>query len=135
MLETMNILSYKITEDRGLSFELLVDGKSLRELIDSGNEPIPYYFFLSENEWPAYDTRSETLASGSRIVTVCSCGDVGCGHTECEISREGETVVFRNFKYDVGAEGQKIQFRFMAENYETVLAEIILKAHEYERRT
>ena len=130
----MNVLSYKITEDNGLSFELLVDGELLRELIDSPNGPLPFWLFLSEKDWPAFDTRSEELASGSRIVTVCSCGEAGCGHSECEILREGETVVFRNFKIEVSPKAKDKEFRFPAENYDAVFAEIMERSHDYEKR-
>ena len=41
----MNTLSFRTTDDNGLSIELLIDGHPLVELVDLGDTLIPYYYF------------------------------------------------------------------------------------------
>jgi len=46
----MSTLSYRFSPDNGLSFELLVDGAALGEVLADGNEGIPYW--IVEDDLP-----------------------------------------------------------------------------------
>jgi len=124
----MPTLSYRCTKDNGLSFELLVDGHALGALVGSRETAFPYW--IVENglpRWPPHGTPDEPDA---RIVCVCSCGEYGCGHTQCRVAREGDDVVFHEFKFDVTSEGARKEFRFRAANYDTVCQEIAERASQ-----
>ena len=36
-----------------------------------------------------------------REVTVCSCGEDGCGHSRCRVRVDGDTVIFEDFAGEV----------------------------------
>jgi len=58
-------------------------------------------------------------------VCCCSCGEYGCGHTQCRVVHEGGEFVFRDFDFDVTPEGRGRVFRFPAADYEAVVSEIV----------
>ena len=125
----MNILSYRKTDDNGLSFELLVDGQPLGELIGSRDMGIPYWIF--EDDLPYFPPHAQEHDPEVRIVAVCSCGEYGCGHAQCHVVREGETIVFHSFDCDVSPEGSEHKFRFSTANYDFVILEIIREVAEH----
>jgi hypothetical protein len=79
----MNILSYRSTDHNGLSIELLVDGQPLGDLIGARDGDIPYWIF--KDDLPHAGGHDPEL----RIVTVCSCGEYGCGHAEVSCRARG----------------------------------------------
>ncbi|MCA1594067.1 MAG: hypothetical protein LC754_15735 [Acidobacteria bacterium] len=132
----MNILSFRTTEDHGLSVELLIDGQSLVELVDLGDTLIPYYYFegnLPLGYWGADDP-------SIKVIGVCSCGEAGCGSAECRVVREGDTVAFRDFSGCVNPnvvqkKKEEKEFRVTPANYDSIIAEIIKQVADYQRRT
>lgn len=128
----MATLSYRCTEDNGLSFELLVDGQPLGALVGSRDTAFPYW--IVEDGLPRWPPHGPSDDPEVRIVCVCSCGEYGCGHTQCRVSQDGDDVVFYEFAFDVTHEGARQEFRFSAANYDAVCKEIAARAGEQRER-
>ena len=137
----MNTLSFRTTEDHGLSIELLMDGKPLVELVDladptTGDTTIPYYMFVGDlplGYWGVDD-------SSIRCIGVCCCGCSGCGAAECRVVRGGNEVVFRDFSGCVNPEfpqenKEGKEFRITSANYDSVIADIMKHVLDYQART
>lgn len=124
----MPILSYRCTEENGLSFELLVDGQPLGVLIGSRDTTFPYW--IVEDGLPRFPPHGPSDAPDVRIVCVCSCGEYGCGHAHCHIGHNGDQVVFSAFDFDVTREGALKTFQFESANYEAVCKEISARARQ-----
>jgi hypothetical protein len=124
----MNVLDYRTSDENGLSFELLVDGQPLGTLVGARDTMIPYW--IIEDDLPYFPPHGPRHDSDVRIVTVCSCGEYGCGHTECRVIRGNDGVVFRDFDMDCTREGRLTQFTFFRENFDAVVGEIVAKARE-----
>ncbi len=124
----MNTLGYRCTDDNGLSFELLVNDRPLSELIGARDSAIPYWIIGAD--LPHLPPEGEESDPEVRIVTVCSCGEYGCGHTRCRVVHEGETIIFCDFDLDVSPEGRNKVFLFAISNYELVVSEIIRLARQ-----
>lgn len=124
----MNTLSFRTTEDNGLSFELLVDGRPLGELVGAQDYSFPYWDVV--DDLPRWPPQGESRDPEVRIVCCCSCGEYGCGHTQCRVVREGDEVVFRDFDFDASREGRGQVFRFAAANYQAVVSEIVAWAQQ-----
>ena len=130
----MNFLDYRSDDELGLSFELLVDGKPLGELIGSQHQAIPYWIFEDDLPYlPPHSPENRTDAE-IRIVAVCGCGEYGCGHTKCRVERNGDEVVFRDFHEDLTPKSEVKVFRFSRENYDTVVAAILKEVKEFEAK-
>src|SRR5262245_40636631 len=114
----MQTLSYLCTQANGLSFELLVDGQPLGELVGSRDTAFPYW--IVEDDIPKYPPIGTANHPGALIVCDCNCGEYGCGHTGCQMTRDGNEVVLKDFDFDVTQEGAKKEFRFSAANYDDV---------------
>jgi hypothetical protein len=121
-------LGYRCTDANGLSFELLVDGRPLGNVVGARDTAIPYW--IVRDELPYWPPDGPQLDPDIRIVCACSCGEYGCGHTQCRVVRKGDEVVFCDFDCDVSAEGSKKEFRFSRANYDAVVAEIVTHARE-----
>jgi hypothetical protein len=128
---SMNTLAFRTTEENGLSFELLVDGLPLGELVGAQDMAIP--FWIIEDDLPYWPPHGERRDPEIRIVCCCSCGEYGCGHTRCRVIREGDEVVFQDFDLDASPEGRRKVFRFSAENYQAVVSEIVARARAQPR--
>ena len=124
----MNTLDYRCTEDNGLSFELLVDGQPLGELVGARDKAIPYW--IIEADLPTIPPHGAAHDPELRIVAVCSCGEYGCGHTRCRVIRSQGVVVFRDFELDCSPEGRLKEFTFSRANYEAVIATIVAKVRD-----
>jgi hypothetical protein len=129
----MNTLSFRATEDYGLSIELLIDGQPLAKLSpDDEDTKIPYYYF--EGDLPLGYWGQED--ANIKCVGVCICGDAGCGSTECRVVREGDVVVFRDISscvnphYPEKNDGK--EFRVASANYDSIIAEIIEEVAKYQ---
>jgi hypothetical protein len=114
----MNSLALAVTPDNGLTFELIVDDKPISHWLADGNEGIPYW--IVNEGLPTWPPHTAPQAQTQRIVSVCGCGEYGCGHSRCTVRTEGETVVFEDFAGDVASTGRKARFVFPREQYETV---------------
>jgi hypothetical protein len=129
----MNTLSYRTTDDNGLSIELLIDGQPLAKLSPEDEDTkIPYYNFegdLPLGYWGQDD-------ASIRRIGVCICGIAGCGSTECRVVREGDVIVFRNIRgcvnphYPENDDGK--EFRVTSENYDSVIANIMKEVTNYQ---
>ena len=129
----MNTLGYRVTDQNGLSFELLFDGRPLGELIGAQDTPIPFWLFNDGmSDLPPY---SPERGDEVRIIAVCSCGEYGCGRSLCRVVREGESVSFRDFEGDLGSEKSLEEYRVSSDNYNAVISEMVKRAGEYESRT
>ena len=123
----MNTLSFQTSSDNGLSFELFVDDKRLGDLIGDGNEGIPYW--IIEDDLPYWPPHGEPRQHNVRIVSVCSCGEYGCGHTRCRIEMKDDSVVFSNFEGDI-KNGEQWTFEFPRQNFDEVVLKIVRGASE-----
>lgn len=127
----MNTLAFRTTNENGLSFELLVDGRPLGELVGAGDLAIPFWDVV--DDLPRWPPHGESRDPDIRIVCCCSCGEYGCGHTQCRVVREGDVVVLRDFDFDASPEGRRQVFRFPTANYDAVVAEIVALASSQPR--
>ncbi len=118
----MPILSFRCPRENELFFELLVDGEPLGALVGSQGAGIPAR--IVDDGLPGYPPYGESSSPEIRIVCVCNCGDYGCDHTQCRVTRVGDEVVFDDFTFDVSSERAGKEFRFAAENYDAVCREV-----------
>lgn len=128
----MSTLSYRCTQEHGLSFELLVDGQPLGLLVGSRDTAFPCW--IVEDGLPSDSPNGTSDDPDVRIVCVCGCGEYGCSCTRCRVTREGDEVVFNEFDFDVTREGARKVFRFAAANYEAVCKDIAELARQQRRR-
>ena len=105
---------------------------ALAELIGVTDKAIPYW--IIQDDLPYLPPDGAEREPEVRIVTVCSCGEYGCGHTECRVVQDGRVVTFLDFGVGASAEGRKQVFRFSAENYDTVVGEIVHHARGFALR-
>jgi hypothetical protein len=129
----MNRLSFRPVNDDIFSFELLVDGQPLGQLVGAIDWAIPYW--IVEDDLPYYPPHGERRDPEIRIVCCCSCGEYGCRHTQCRIVYEGDAVVFRDFDFDASSEGRNQVFRFSQANYRHVVSQIVELAKAQPRTT
>jgi hypothetical protein len=128
----MNALSFRSTDENGLSFELLVDGVPLGKLVGAQDWAFPYWDVVDDlPRWPPHGERCEPEL---RIVCCCSCGEYGCGPTQCRVVRDGNEVVFRDFDFDASPEGRRQVFRFPLANYTEVVSRLWLRCRRGLRR-
>ena len=80
----MNILGYRVSDQNGLSFELVFDGKPLSELIGARDTPIPFWLFKKGmTDLPPYapergdEVRVVPCARVASMVVVVACA-VSC---------------------------------------------------------
>jgi len=128
----MNTLSYRSTTDNGLSFELLVDGVTLPELLGDGNGSIPYW--IVEDDLPYWPPHGTPWDPDYRIVTVCSCGEYGCGHSRCRVKKSGDSVAFSEFTGDVGPSGMSRVLSFSRDNYDAIVTGIVSDKRKQKRK-
>jgi len=117
----MNILDFQIIEpNRGCDFT--VDGHSLlRQLNSSGGGRFEH---LGQAHWDLMGTFSKGWADLNKfslrqlllleepesrsdrylLYRCCLCGDIGCGAFGCEITRDGDTIVWKSFAFVNGYE-------------------------------
>jgi hypothetical protein len=89
------------------SFDFIIDGVSLYELLDAQN-----WDLVGALGWLPADANSAHIdqlllradapvPGGRRMVFICSeCGDIGCGAITCEIIRGGGNVTWQNFGFE-----------------------------------
>ncbi|MEA1051676.1 hypothetical protein U5801_17970 [Lamprobacter modestohalophilus] len=104
-------------------YELLVDGTPMAEWLHDGNSGVPLY--LVNDGLPRWRSRSPDAESNICIVTVCECGEFGCGHSRCRIRRDGKRVVLEDFRGNVGEAGRVLQLEVSAEQFDSVVQQIV----------
>lgn len=125
----MDQLDYTLSDENGLSFELHVNGIPLGDLIGSLDTAIPYW--IIEDDLPYYPPRGKDREPETHIVTVCSCGEYGCGHARCRIIKAADVVTFCDFNGDVQSKnGQKV-FQFSRTNYDEIVLAIVRATREH----
>lgn len=125
----MNWLSVEVSELNGLSFELFVDGQPMGDVLGDGNEGIPYW--LAKDGLPTYPPNDPRADPFIRIVSVCGCGEYGCGHSRCCVTQDTSSVKFSMFAGDVGTEGKALRFEFPLPQYQAVCELIAKRANEH----
>jgi hypothetical protein len=128
----MSAFAYRSTPDNGTSFDLLVDGVALGELLGDGNDGIPYW--IVEDDLPYWPPHGTPRDPDYRIVTVCSCGEYGCGHSRCRVIKTADTVTLRDFAGDVGANGAARVFTFSRSDYDQVVSGIVAEARHQKQK-
>lgn len=136
MLSSINILDYQSIENQNdtLSFELLVDGKSISQLVGTLDKAIPYWLFKNGTALsPIEHLRSNTE---KRVVAVCSCGQWGCSSTRCDVVKSWDgNIIFRDFLTKISSSASEFNifmFCFSPINYNSVITGIFQKIEEYE---
>ena len=140
----LNKLSYRIVkpDDRSIkekyfvdyedcptiSFEFLIDGKTIGSLLETNNKAIPYYYF--EGDLPSYFHRHRNKKV--HIIGVCSCGVDGCGSATCVLEKGEDFVIFREIFKDGFEFPKDFQFKFSKQNYESIIEEIVKEAEMFE---
>jgi len=109
-----------------LTFELLVDGRPLSDHLNDGNAGIPYW--MTKDGIPHLPPSDAT--SSRYIVTVCDCGEYGCGNSSCEILRKDNIVEFFHFLGDCGAACENLKFTFLAQNYDAQIENMKKEANK-----
>ena len=127
----MNTISVEVSKENGLSFELLVDGQPIGTLLNDGNGGIPYW--LAKDGLPTYPYPEDGYETDPlvRIISVCGCGEYGCGHSRCKVTETSDTVEFSAFEGDVGVKGKTIRFEFPLSQYHAVCQQIAKQANEF----
>lgn len=110
----MNVLSYRTSDLNDLTFVLLIDDVPLHELYESDTVGVPYW--LLEGQLTATTIMGET----HYIVSVCDCGEPGCGSVACKVTEEDGIVTFHDFKFLAN----DLTLKFTAENFHQVMDEI-----------
>ena len=117
----MNHLDYRATTDNDLSFELLIDGKLIERLEESGDKAIPYWLF-EKGDLPSYFNHYRQREE--HLLGVCSCGESGCGSAGCVIEKDSEHVRFGEIFVDGFTFPSDYGFQFARENYDDVMRRI-----------
>jgi hypothetical protein len=125
----MNTLNYRQTDDNGLSFELLVDGQPLGASVGARGNALPYW--IIKDDLPHLPPHGEEPDPDMRIVSVCSCGEYGCGHTQCRVISDGDFITLCDFDVDVSRGGRQKVFRFERSNYDAVVSALVHLSREY----
>lgn len=118
----MNVLSFTTSQEWfGLCFELLIDGEPIEVILNSDEGGIPYW--LIDNGLPRF---SENTASNDvRLVSVCGCGQYGCGHTRCDVVQDGKIVTLNNFIGEKNHQRPNRQFVFDAAQFKEIEQHIV----------
>lgn len=127
----MNILSYKMFDDNGGSFVLLVDGIELAELVNFDDSLIP--FWISGKGIPTFPPHQSFEDVNERIIAVCGCGEYGCDCLTCKIEIEDEFVKFYEFKRPSFSRVIDKTFRFTKENFREVEKQIAIDAEKIKK--
>jgi hypothetical protein len=130
----MNILDYRSIENHTLSFELLVDGKSISKLVGTSDTAIPYRLFNNGIALSPIERLNSNIEK--RVVAVCSCSEWGCSSIRCDVVRSWDgNIIFRDFLTKISSPASEFNafiFCFSPVNYDSVMTEIFQKIEEYE---
>jgi hypothetical protein len=127
----VNTLRVQITSGNGLSFDLLIEGQRIGELIDDGNEGIPYW--IVEDDLPYWPPHAKPAEKDVYIVSVCSCGEYGCGHSRSQIEKGIECVILQKFEGDVGKKGEELVYEVSRQDYDEAVSIVVREANMRKR--
>jgi hypothetical protein len=125
-------LTFRARAENGLSFEWLIDGQSLPGLlgVPEDERVMPYWVWLG-----GFPTGAQIdEAEGRFLIAACSCGEPGCGHTSCAITRDPNVVTISNFWSDQAKGVPELSFSVQVEAFESVVAAIAEESRSYEAR-
>lgn len=128
----MNLLSFAVSTNPiyGLEFELLIDEKTLPQVIGCNESESSIPFWLVEGDLSAPDESPTSLSDCDRIVAVCGCGEFGCGGTTARVTKYRDAVMFSEFKPSSSATSSRA-FIFTRTNYDEVLRQMTEMAMQY----
>ena len=109
-----------------LAFDFLIDGLPISQILEDGNEGIP--FWLATEGIPTLPLKEKT--STRRIISVCNCGEYGCGSSNCDIEIKDKEVIFKNFEGDCGDNGQTLVFTFNRTEFDQEISKMIKSANK-----
>lgn len=133
--DNLNVLSYRIIENdskytENLLFELLIDGEPIcGNLAETGDNAIPYYEFENK-DLPYFQCENNDVRQ--YIIAVCVCGNSGCGSETCQIIKESDYVIFKDFSSGCSLLGEEDEFIFSRGNYDSVINQILKRISEFE---
>jgi hypothetical protein len=114
----MNKLTFEATDQNGLSFRLMVDGKPIINTQGISEDQLPAW--ECEQGIPSFPPYEAT--SGRVLVAACGCGEYGCGNTNAQIERKNGIV--RLFDFDGVASSPNMSFEFEEKEYDRVSSEV-----------
>jgi len=100
-----------ITKQERHSVDFVINGNSLFTATHADKKDMCGRFSAETKNWNQESARAfllegdpdEGLDNQRFMVFVCSeCGDLGCGAITCEISRDGDSVIWQHFAYENG---------------------------------
>lgn len=122
----INTLSYNFFDQNDGSFELLVDGVPLAELVNYEDTLIP--FWIIDNGIPTFPPHESPEEINERIVAVCGCGEYGCDSITCQIEIAKDFVIFSKFKRPGYSRIINETFIFTKENFQEIEKQITNEA-------
>jgi hypothetical protein len=128
----MNSLSYRTHAENGLSFEWLMDSQSLPALLGLPEDErlMPYWVWLSGLPSGAQIDDEE----GRVLISACSCGESGCGHTSCVLTQGPDVLTFSGFWSDQVENIPELAFSVSVQAFHVVAAEIVEASRGYDAR-
>ena len=128
----MNRIAFKEKHiDNMLFFNLVIDDNELSEILNDGDFGIPAW--LIDSGLPKLEEKEANGKPSNYIVTVCGCGEYGCGNSHCEIVWSDEVVIFRNFDGDSGNRPDII-FNFAKYQFDNMVSQLCSKANAYKNQ-
>lgn len=134
-LTGLNILSYRSLESNGLSFELMIDQKTIGERVGTSDTAVPYWLFKTGVALRPL-ARLKGDDTEKRVVAVCPCGTYGCSCISCNVVPSWDhNILFRDFETD--PRGSLLPFNILMfsvapDNYASVLNSIFDDIREFE---
>ena len=111
-----------------LSFELIIDGIPVGQLLKTNENEIPHWYFDKE-EFSSYysDFHKKTF----HLIGVCSCGESGCGQLGCEVVKEEDFIILENLFNDGFRYKPELKFTFSRGNYNEVIRKMFLFSEKF----
>jgi hypothetical protein len=117
----VNQLSFHISEFEGAMWVyLFVDGRPIEELVEGESGGLHSTYFGSD-DLPHLPPWSEHWDGETYMVSHCSCGEYGCGNTNCRILVEEDLIVMDRFRTG-NATNDSLKFEFHREEFKMVIA-------------
>jgi hypothetical protein len=119
-------LTQRISREDGVAFELLIGGEALGNVVGPPHYgPVPLW--LVKDTLPHLPSEAEPEVSLT-IVSVCSCGEYGCGRTACRVLPGDDEVVFCEFDIDGVSQSASYEFVFPRADFDRVVRAILEEA-------
>lgn len=123
-LADLNVLSYQSLESNGLSFELMVDRKTIGEIAGTSDTAVPYWLFKTGVALRPL-SRLDNGYPEKRVIAVCPCGTYGCSCISCNVVQSWDrNIIFRDFETDPRSSllpFNLLMFGISLDNYTSVL--------------